>query len=516
MQLKKPAILGKFKELVRGKDGKVKLITVLIAAGLLAIPVVLFLASETRAVTATENWTVTPGFYGHTEASADYVFVAGTQWVEKRSATDGSLITNLSLAANLTQVMDLYYHGGYLYVIGKIGSSTPYGMEALKIDVTDMSIVAEYTNTSYYYPMCIYCDGTAVFAGGKDENGNSNVIKLNLDLTESGYQWNDGVSSDAYIKAIGGDGTYIYCAWRSYGDPDKVYKLQASDLTEVAYWQGDSDHNLQGLVMPTSSVIIVAGKTSATTGIIYRIDPTTMSEVWSITPTSAWGQDLEEFNETSFTITFQNGTVALLDLDGKWVWEGTYFDADNRTYLGTYGNTIYASGVSSGSAILKSISIGTETTAVINISIEIYPDSDGDGRLSFSSTSETNVSMDSIDYIKITENGDAVVTDLTISMQLVGNHIPTYYGGATNCYVYKWVGTGAPTGVDLTSSDWQQVASFDSSYTATVTGLSLGQGQSVYLALKILDNDPEDDGIAVGTYESATDAHSITASSSAS
>jgi len=153
-----------------------------------------------------------------------------------------------------------------------------------------------------------------------------------------------------------------------------------------------------------------------------------------------------------------------------------------------------------------------QTTTTIDIAISISPDNDGDGRISFGSTNQTNVSMDSIDYIQITENGDATVTTLTITMQNIGGIIPTYYGGATNCYVYQWVGAGAPTEVNLSDPNWQQVASFDATYTATITGLSLGQGQSIYLAFRILDNDPENDGLAAGTYESTTTAHSITAS----
>jgi len=152
---------------------------------------------------------------------------------------------------------------------------------------------------------------------------------------------------------------------------------------------------------------------------------------------------------------------------------------------------------------------GTET---IDIVLTISPDSDGDGRISFGSTNQTNVSMDSIDFINITENGDATVTTITITMQTIGGVIPTYYGGTTNCYVYKWIGTGEPTSVDLSDTSWQQVASFNSSYQATITGLSLGQGQSIYIAFRILDNDPEDDGLAAGTYESTRTAHSITAS----
>lgn len=254
-----------------------------------------------------------------------------------------------------------------------------------------------------------------------------------------------------------------------------------------------------------SNPAAVALKIGAATG-----DPSIMANDNGTWTDTGWDYTASTWQAINVTVSYTNHTFKVGFYNGT-AWDYKWYDMNDdadgivqwRFTRNTAGTDIYIDDVTVGSPIALQ---GTGVTIVISIS----PDSDGDGRISFGSTNQTNVSMDSIDFLNVTNNGTSTISTLVIHMQNVGGTIPTYYGGATNCRVYKWNGTGEPSGVDLSNSNWEQVATFDSNYNATIS-VSLAAGDSVYLAFRILDNDPEDNGIAVGTHESAANAHYITA-----
>jgi len=391
MQLPNRKLLGKFGEVLKGKNAEAKLTAVLIAIGLLAVPFVLLLANE---------------------ASAEVVFTEDFEDINDWT---------FSGSGSVTQDNTTVHGGNYsVHVVDTVGSDQPYIYNE-NISVLDSSFTVEF----YVYVGTLQA---------------CNFIKIATTTTSSTDRWNVGINDTGNV---------------------------------IVRWKDEN----------TDQTDVVSANTTLVTGQWYK-----------------------------FTIVGDNTTLSVY-VDGSKALDLTFTSGDTLGSIAVGDqSTTFLDDYYVDDLTVSNTSDYPAATPTIDISISISPDSDGDGRISFGSTNQTNVSMDSVDFIIVTENGNVTVANLTITMQNIGGAIPTYYGGATNCYVYKWNGTTAPTSVNLSDSNWVQVASFNSSYQATITGLSLGQGQSIYLAFRILDNDPENDGIAAGTYESTTTAHSITAS----
>ena len=183
----------------------------------------------------------------------DIIYNSYSMAVVKIDPSDMSVVATYMGRMGNFNIGDLIYDGQYIYA-----SSRTAGGRVIKIDPSDMTEAGIWggdAGEDYCYPLTF--DGTYVYVGLNIDPGK--VIKINPStmVTVASYTGAAGIN---YFYGITFDGQYIYAA--AMISPGKIIKIDPSDMSKISIWTGETGENNFNCLASDGIHIFFGGNTS--------------------------------------------------------------------------------------------------------------------------------------------------------------------------------------------------------------------------------------------------------------
>lgn len=345
MQLKKPAIF--LKKILSGF-----LVTVMLIISI--VPAI----SEAA---VSQSWETVidedPSGFAFIDTTADYVLLGIGTKIHKIDRATGSEITNITLS-NASKIINGCVDGNYLYVVSRAAAVAPYGLHIAKIDIINMTVATEYTNTTWEYPYGITVINNTLYVSGAD-NAGACIYDFDLNLNELGDSYII-TGANKYFFEIASDGNYLYSSFRLSGTQSGVYKFDL-DLTEVANWTVSNDYNLRNIIVEGNNVVACSRDGNPTQKLLY-FDAATLTLQHNETIASKY-YDINNYNASTFLLSTYEGKIYVKNYSTHAAeLEITGFATDEEIFLDAYSSNIYAYGNVNGNWVLRAYSIAEGST----------------------------------------------------------------------------------------------------------------------------------------------------------